>query len=55
MEATTKVEAWPLGADLKQKPLYAVTATGVDPKIVNSDLLVISRGLEETGGGQCTR
>jgi hypothetical protein len=48
MEATTTVEAWPLGVDLKQKPLYAVTASGVDPKTVNNDLLVISRGLEET-------
>ncbi|MBZ5606975.1 MAG: hypothetical protein LAP38_01850 [Acidobacteriia bacterium] len=48
MEATTTVEAWPLGVDVKQKPLYAVTATGDDPKTVNSDLIVISRGLEET-------
>src|SRR5205809_4381438 len=25
VEATTTVEAWPLGVDLTQKPLYAVT------------------------------
>jgi hypothetical protein len=48
MEATTTVEAWPLGVDIKQKPLYAVTVTGADPKTINNDLLVISRGLEET-------
>ncbi len=48
MEATTTVEAWPLGVDVKQKPLYTVTATGDEPKVVNSDLIVISRGLEET-------
>src|SRR5713226_5033920 len=28
-EATTTVEAWPLGTDLKQKPLYSVTQTGM--------------------------
>jgi hypothetical protein len=48
MQGSTTVEAWPLGADLKQKPLWVVRASGVDPKIVNSDLVVISRGLEET-------
>ncbi len=48
MEATTTVEAWPLGVDMKQKPLYAVTASGVDPKTVAGNLLVIARGLEET-------
>ena len=47
MEASTTVEAWPLGTDIKGKPLYSVTVSGVDPRTVNSELLVISRGLEE--------
>jgi hypothetical protein len=47
MEASTTIQAWPLGIDLKQKPLYALTVSGVEPKTVNSDLIVISRGLEE--------
>jgi hypothetical protein len=47
MEASTVIEAWPLGADLKQKPLYNMTAAGVDPKIADRELVVISRGLED--------
>lgn len=47
IEASTTVEAWPLGTDLKQKALYSLTIPGVDPTSVNSDLLVISRSLEE--------
>src|ERR1700689_4245524 len=30
MEAPTTVEAWPLGVDPKQKPLYALKVQGVD-------------------------
>lgn len=48
MEATTTVEAWPLGVDLKQKPRYTITAAGTDCQTVDSALLVVSRGLEET-------
>ena len=47
MEGATTVEAWPLGVDPKEKPLYTVSVSGVDPFIMNSDLIVISRGLEE--------
>jgi len=47
-EATTIVEAWPLGADLKQKPRYSVTISGTDCQTVDDALLVVSRGLEET-------
>jgi len=47
-QATTIVEAWPLGVDPKQKPLYALKAEGVDAKIVDGALLVILRGLEDT-------
>jgi hypothetical protein len=47
MEVSTTVEAWPLGVDPKQKPLYALKAAGVDSKTVDSALLVILRGLED--------
>src|SRR5262245_51050955 len=47
MDATTTVEAWPLGTDLKEKPIYSVTASGVDPVTLNNELLVVSRGLED--------
>jgi hypothetical protein len=45
-EASTTVQAWPLGVDLKQPPLYSLTVPGVDAKTTN-DVVVISRGLEE--------
>ena len=47
MEASTTIEAWPLGVDLKQKPLYSFTAEGIDPATRNSEVIVLSRGLEE--------
>ena len=47
MEASTTVEAWPLGVDFKQKPVYSMTVEGIDPTTVNTDLFVVSRGLEE--------
>jgi hypothetical protein len=48
MEASTTVEAWPLGVNPKQKPLYALQAQGLDCKTVDGALLVILRGLEDT-------
>jgi hypothetical protein len=48
MTAVTIVEAWPLGVDPKQKPLYTLKADGVDCKTVDGALLVILRGLEDT-------
>jgi hypothetical protein len=48
MEASTTVEAWPLGTDPKQKPLYTLRVDGVDCKIVDGALLVVLRGLEDT-------
>jgi hypothetical protein len=48
MQASTTVEAWPLGVDPKQKPLYALKAEGVDCKTVDGALLVVLRGLEDT-------
>jgi hypothetical protein len=47
-EASTTVEAWPLGVDPSHKPLYAVKVQGVDCKTVDGALLVILRGLEDT-------
>jgi hypothetical protein len=46
-EASTTVEAWTLGSDFKQKPLYVVKTEGVDPIVLDGEVLQISRGLEE--------
>jgi len=48
MEGTVTLEAWPLGADTRQKPLYTVKATGTDGQIVDFSLFAVSRGLDET-------
>jgi hypothetical protein len=47
MDAKVTLEAWPLGSDLKQKPLYAISVEGVDVYTVNNALLVFARGVEE--------
>src|SRR5712691_8624678 len=36
IEASSTVAAWPVGTDLKQKPLYSITVAGVDPQTINS-------------------
>src|ERR1700761_4818707 len=38
MEASTTVEAWPLGVDPNQKPLYELKVQGVDGKTVDGAL-----------------
>jgi hypothetical protein len=48
MDASTTVEAWPLGVDPKQKPIYTLKTAGVDSKTVDGALLVLLRGLEDT-------
>ncbi|HTW65905.1 MAG TPA: hypothetical protein VME17_14870 [Bryobacteraceae bacterium] len=48
MEASTTVEAWPLGVDPSQNPIYSLKVDGVDCKTVDGALLVILRGLEDT-------
>lgn len=48
MEASTTTEAWKLGTDLKQKPLYSVTVEGTESRTVENELFVVSRGLEDT-------
>ncbi len=47
VDAKVTVEAWPLGTDLRQKPSYAITETGTAAEVVEADLLVIDRRLEE--------
>jgi hypothetical protein len=47
IESAITVEAWPFGADLKQKPLYSLTVSGTRCDTIDSDLLVVSRGLAE--------
>jgi hypothetical protein len=47
MEATTTVDAWPLGTDFKQKPSYSIGLSATDCRTVNADLLEFDRGLEE--------
>ena len=46
-QATTTTEAWKLGVDLKTKPIYAVTVRVGEVRIVDENLFVVSRGLEE--------
>jgi len=46
-EATTTLEAWPLGVDLKQKPIYTVKVSGNGGQVVNSAYFVVNRGLAE--------
>lgn|ERR1035437_5339554 len=47
MEASTTMEAWKLGVDLKTKPIYSVTVKGAEARVVEESLFVVSRGLEE--------
>jgi hypothetical protein len=47
VEATTTIEAWPLGTGLEEKPLYAVSLTGVDARTVDNAFVEFRRGLEE--------
>lgn len=47
IEASGAIEAWPLGVDPRQKPVYSITVPAVDARTVNNELLAISRGLAE--------
>ncbi len=47
VEATVTVEAWPLGADLAAKPLYAVNLDGIGATVEDNALLVVERGTED--------
>jgi len=48
MEATVTLEAWRLGEDPRQKPVYTLTVTGAEGHTVDNALFVVARGLEET-------
>src|SRR4051794_15214889 len=39
-DSTTTLEAWPLGVDLKQKPLYSVKVSGTGGRTVDGALYV---------------
>ena len=43
MESSTTAEAWPLGVDLEQRPLYTLKTDGMDARTVGGALLVILR------------
>jgi hypothetical protein len=47
LDASTTTEAWKLGTDLKEKPIYSVTVKGTESRTVENELFVVSRGLEE--------
>lgn len=46
-EASTTVDARPLGTDLNEKPVYSITTEGVSPVTMHGEVIVISRGLED--------
>jgi hypothetical protein len=47
VQASINIEAWPVGVDLKTKPMYTIAVEGTESHTVEDKLLVISRGLEE--------
>ena len=47
VDAKVTMEAWPLGSDVRQKPLYAISETGTAVQTVEADLFVIDRRTEE--------
>lgn len=47
VDATITLEAWPLGVDLKQKPLYTLTETGTEGRTIYPDLFLVDRQVEE--------
>ncbi len=47
VESVVTIEAWKLGTDLKERPLYTVSVDGTESRTVEGELFVVSRGLEE--------
>ena len=47
-DAKVTLEAWPLGTDPKQKPLYTMTVDGSDGRTADGAIFVVLRGLEDT-------
>lgn len=54
VKAAVTFEAWPLGADLGQRPVYAITAEGVDGRIAGNALLVLRAARRRWTGGRST-
>lgn len=47
VRGTVLLEAWPLGADPKQRPIYNTTITGTDAEVGNNAVWIVSRGVED--------
>ena len=47
IEANVSLEAWHLGDDLRQRPLYTLNVEGNEANTKDNALFVVSRGLEE--------
>jgi hypothetical protein len=47
VEGKVTVEAWPLGADLGQKPRYSISLEGIGAEVMSQSVLVFDRGVEE--------
>jgi hypothetical protein len=47
IDATITLEAWRFGDDIRQKPMYAITASGTDGHTLDNSIFVADRGLEE--------
>jgi hypothetical protein len=47
-DAHVMLEAWPVGVDLKQKPLYSINVTGTDGRTLDNAFFVADRAVEET-------
>ena len=45
VDASTRIEAWPLAGDRKQPPKYAIQVEGVDARAIDNELLIVTRGL----------
>jgi hypothetical protein len=46
IESTVTLEAWPLGIDLKQKPLYALTVPGTGARTLDVGIWLVDRSLD---------
>jgi len=46
MEGSVTMEAWPLGSELSKKPLYQVTATGTDARILEDEVWMVDRSTD---------
>jgi len=46
IESTVTLEAWPLGVNLEQKPMYALTIPGIGARILDAGLWLVDRSLD---------